>query len=564
MAITTLLATSNVVKLDTTSFFSSFSGKTNHFLSRRLSHTKRRVQVTSCCYRETWLKAVTPLTMPVTETSSDSTGLGIVRFLKGKSYFITGATGFLGKVLIEKLLRASPDIGKIFLLMNSKDQESANQRLFDEIISSDLFKLLKQTHESSYENFMKSKLIPVIGNIGEDNLGIESETLDKITEEVDVIINSAGRTTFNDRYDYALNVNVLGTNRLLSFGRQCKKLKLFLHISTAYVTGKKEGTVLETPLCIGENMPSDLNIESEMKLASEAVRKFHGSQQSKKLKELGIQRAQSYGWENPYTFTKAMGESVIHSNRGDLPVVIIRPSCMESSYKEPFPGWLQGIRMTAPLILSNGKDKIPDLLGDSQSTCDVIPVDMVVNATIAAMAKHGSGVSDLNLYNVSSTSNPNPLRFRELMDLSHQYLCESPLRETSKDLERMKFHSSLESFIFSVSKTIAKQERQMHNGEEGEVESHTTLSIKGMRKLNYFVSLATTYQSYLFFQTRFDDTNTRSLFQEMSMEERKMFEFDGKCIDWEDYIINVHLPGLKREIFRKYPILKESDLRDNY
>lgn len=57
--------------------------------------------------------------------------------------------------------------------------------------------------------------------------------------------------------------------------------------------------------------------------------------------------------------------------------------------------------MTAPLILSNGKDKIPDLLGDSQSTCDVIPVDMVVNATIAAMAKHGSGVSELNLYNVS-------------------------------------------------------------------------------------------------------------------------------------------------------------------
>lgn len=51
--------------------------------------------------------------------------------------------------------------------------------------------------------------------------------------------------------------------------------------------------------------------------------------------------------------------------------------------------------------------------------------------------------------------------------------------------------------------------------------------------------------------TRFDDTNTRSLIQEMSMEERKMFEFDGKCIEWEDYIVNVHLPGLKRELFQE-------------
>ena len=58
----------------------------------------------------------------------------------------------------------------------------------------------------------------------------------------------------------------------------------------AYVTGKKEGTVLETPLCIGENITSDLNIESELKLASEAVRKLHGNEEIKKLKELGMKR----------------------------------------------------------------------------------------------------------------------------------------------------------------------------------------------------------------------------------------------------------------------------------
>ncbi|KAJ0246810.1 Fatty acyl-CoA reductase 6 [Hirschfeldia incana] len=549
MAITTnLLATSNSVKLDGVSFFSSFSGKLNHCLPCRVPQPMTRTVQTSCCYRETSLKAVTQFAMPETEQSIISDGIGILRFLKGKNYLVTGATGFLAKVLIEKLLRESPEIGKIFFLIKSDDQESANKRLYDEIITSDLFKLLKKNHGSSYEAFMKSKLIPVIGDIGEENLGMESATAAKISSEIEVIISCAGRTTFDDRYDFALNVNALGPGRLLRFGKGCKNLILFLHFSTAYVTGKKEGTILETPLCIGVNINSDLNIESELKLASEAVLKLQGSEETKKLKELGIQRAQHYGWENTYTFTKAMGESIIHSQRGDLPVVIIRPSVIESSYKEPFPGWLQGIRMSDPIILAYGKGQISDFWADYQSLMDFIPVDMVANATIAAMAKHSRGVSELKVYNVTSSSHVNPLRVGELMDLAHQHLRDSPLTVIKNNLERMKFHSSLEGFTSSVFNTLAKHER-------GDAEAqHTGLSMRGKRMLNYFVSLARTYEPYTFFQARilrFDDTNTKRLFQELSMEERKMFEFDISGIDWEHYIVNVHLPGLKRELFKE-------------
>lgn len=157
-------------------------------------------------------------------------------------------------------------------------------------------------------------------------------------------------------------------------------------------------------------------------------------------------------------------------------------------------------RMSAPLILAYGKDHIPHLLGDYESYWDMIPVDMVVNATIAAMAKHGcSDVPELKLYNVTSTSHPNPLRLGELMDFSQQHLRDSPLREATKDLDCIKFHSSIESFTSSVSNTIAKQERETKNKGEEE-ESHTILSMKGKRKLKYFESLAKIYQPYLFFQ----------------------------------------------------------------
>ena len=55
-------------------------------------------------------------------------------------------------------------------------------------------------------------------------------------------------------------------------------------------------------------------------------------------------RAKKFGWQDTYIFTKAMGEMIVDSMRDDLPTVIIRPSIVESSLKEPFPGWIEGNR----------------------------------------------------------------------------------------------------------------------------------------------------------------------------------------------------------------------------
>lgn len=53
----------------------------------------------------------------------------IPTFYAGSSIFITGATGFLGKVLIEKLLRSCPDIREIFLLIRPKVDANIDERL---------------------------------------------------------------------------------------------------------------------------------------------------------------------------------------------------------------------------------------------------------------------------------------------------------------------------------------------------------------------------------------------------------------------------------------------------
>jgi len=53
----------------------------------------------------------------------------IPAFYAGQSIFLTGATGFLGKVFIEKILRSCPDVREIFLLMRPKKGLNIIQRI---------------------------------------------------------------------------------------------------------------------------------------------------------------------------------------------------------------------------------------------------------------------------------------------------------------------------------------------------------------------------------------------------------------------------------------------------
>lgn len=58
-----------------------------------------------------------------------------------------------------------------------------------------------------------------------------------------------------------------------------------------------------------------------------------------------------YGWPNTYVFTKAMGEMLVGDLKENLSVVIIRPTIVTSTLKEPFPGWVEGIRYMSSIML---------------------------------------------------------------------------------------------------------------------------------------------------------------------------------------------------------------------
>lgn len=63
--------------------------------------------------------------------------MSVAEYFEGKNIFLTGGSGFVGKVLIEKYLRSIPDIGNIYVLLRSKKGKSPQERIKD-VLSNDV------------------------------------------------------------------------------------------------------------------------------------------------------------------------------------------------------------------------------------------------------------------------------------------------------------------------------------------------------------------------------------------------------------------------------------------
>lgn len=80
-----------------------------------------------------------------------------------------------------------------------------------------------------------SKLIPVIGDVSEESLGISPEDRQTIINNVHVVIHSAASLDFNQPLRTTVNINLLGTRYVMELCEEMKSLQAMVHISSAYV-----------------------------------------------------------------------------------------------------------------------------------------------------------------------------------------------------------------------------------------------------------------------------------------------------------------------------------------
>jgi nucleoside-diphosphate-sugar epimerase len=501
---------------------------------------------------------------------------------RGENILLTGSTGFLAKSILEKIIRAIPDVACVYLLVRPSRAHSAQTRVENEVLGSSVFDRLRAMHDGQFGHVIDAKICPIEGDLGQDGLGLSQEAYADLAQQVTCIINCAAVCEFGEQLDRALQVNTLGPHRMLQLAKDAGNIPV-LHVSTCYVNGAREGEISEDVLPLGHTVATftaglrpvfDLDVEIASMLDqcavtrttvvagdrdSELFARRNGSTPTAErtaqarlhlantlVEELGSRLARNHGWTDTYTFTKSLGEQLLIRDRAEVPLAIVRPSIIESTYTEPVPGWIEGLRMGDPLIIAMGKGNLPEFVGREDNILDLIPCDMVTNAILAAVPP-GAASNHCAIYQMASSTR-NPLTHRALNTAVHQALHAHPLFERDGQPIRPK-----PVRIIPVEKFERKLEwkrrwlvlqRAVYSRIGLEHRARwVALKIRAIRRLREFFAHYGFYASH---SPRFLSNNAEALFNTLSAEDKAAFPFDVACIDWSEYFVERHVPGLRR------------------
>ncbi len=478
-------------------------------------------------------------------------------FFAGKSVLVTGVTGFLGKVLVEKILRGLPGIGRVYLLIRPTQRADrvvgGAERLRGEVLTSSIFDRLKEEWGEAFPDFVESRLTVVEGDLAHGRLGVSEEDYRRLAAEVEVILNSAAIVGFDGPLDQSLDLNTLGIRRLLDFARDCQRLRALVQISTCYVSGRREGWIREEI----DEPPFDVEAEAaRLEARCAHIRRRHADGKARDLLvALGLRRARELGWHDTYTFTKWMGEQFLVKYRGEVPTAIVRPAIIESTYREPCPGWIDGFRMSDPLFVGFGKGQLEDFPAGRDTILDLIPADQVVNG-ILACAPRCAEEGGLRVYQMA-TGDQNPASFPEIYELSKEYFTRHPLRrrdgapirvstftfpDPAAYRRRLLWRKGLPSRASTAVLRPLSFVRRADKLRRKLVAKAASLDL-----LFYYIDI---YSPYTTIKARFATANTQGLWNSLSPGDKELFPFDASSIDWHEYITAIHLPGLKRHVLK--------------
>lgn len=483
----------------------------------------------------------------------DTAKLSVTHTLTGKNVLVTGTTGFVGKVVIEKLLRDIPDIGGIYLLIRgNKIYPDANDRFTHEIACSSIFDRLKARGDQTFQQLCLQKIHCITGEVTESRFGLSGEKFQSLAKHVDVIVNAAASVNFREELDQALSINALCLYNTVAFSKAAGHIPV-LQVSTCYVNGFNKGDMHEEnvkPLnmLISHNKEGYYELESlidelQCKIAKLKAH-YSGEVLKNKLIDLGVCEANRYGWNDTYTFTKWMGEQILRKELKGAPLTILRPAIVESTLIEPSKGWIEGVKVADAIIMAYAREKVVFFPGNPNGIVDIIPVDLVANSIIISVVElfKNQMKSEHKVYQCCS-SGANPLQIRQLIKFTQQEADKNYLKH-----DRLFYRKPKRPFIM-VGKNVFLA---MMNAVKFPVMGINTVSRlfggdaqgKTLTNIDTAMTLSTVFSFYTQPEYIFHNNKLMALHDRLSEADRALFPVDATLINWEEYIRNIHIPGL--------------------
>ncbi|XP_041447546.1 fatty acyl-CoA reductase wat-like [Drosophila obscura] len=459
----------------------------------------------------------------------------VQRFYKGKTLFVTGGTGFLGKVIIEKILRAT-DPKHIYFLVRSKKNEDVNARV------------AKWMNQPIFESLLKTKpkalqlMKPIAGDCIEPDLGISDSDRKLLEKEVQIVIHGAATVRFTEPLHIALAINTRATRLMLQLARKMHHLEAFVQISTAYSN------------CVIDNIGEEF-YPHHLTCSADKVLHLRETLSAELLDKMTPALLGKY--PNTYSYTKALAEQVIQEEAGDLPVCIFRPAIIFANYKEPSSGWIDNPFGLIALVYGIAYGVLHLLLANMKAQAILLPGDYCANLAVVSAwetakkaararpsAMKGSN-SKLTIYNFAP-SRTNSLLWNEFRSKAMQAGNLEPISNmiwypfvhatNCPWLFRLGciFYHYVPGFLYDIVLRLRGEKPRL---------VHTYRKAHENLKALHFFNKKTFW---------FSTDNTEALWEHMSPEDRQGFNFDMKSLDWDDYFQTIW-SGMRLCLFKEPP-----------
>jgi nucleoside-diphosphate-sugar epimerase len=288
---------------------------------------------------------------------------------RGQTVLLTGGTGFLGSCLLYKLTVQVPT-RRVFVIC---------RKSVEYVIA----KLEELMPEQSDEILDTGKIHFVIGNLGHPDWGMRPADLQRLKDQVTVVLHAAAETSIIANLPQVVQTNCLASLSLLDLLCSFPLLRTLLYISSAFVNIFVPETIQEEVY----TLHPDIETKADLHAHLQSIRETGTSPFSQRF-------------PNPYIFSKYLAERAILDQADALPfaLLVVRPSLICPAICDPYPSY--GVDKVSPvysalqMIVSSREYGIERLARElpPDAYIDELPVDLVANICLQHLAMGTVGI----------------------------------------------------------------------------------------------------------------------------------------------------------------------------